>query len=91
MSAQNTPQPPNTIPDVPIPTLPTPPPIKTPNPTTIHLRVLIHGEVDVDVPSNTDIDTYSKLIAKDIVKKAPDFKVTKILVAKGLGGPVKVF
>lgn len=78
-------------PNIPIPTLPTPPPIKQPDPTNIHLRVLIHGEVDVDVPSNTDIDAYSKLIAKDIVTKATDFKVTKILVAKGLGGPVKVF
>lgn len=78
-------------PDVPIPTLPIPPPIQQPNPTTIHLRILIHGEVDVDVPSNTDIDKYSKLIAQDVKTKAPDFKVTKILVARGLGGPVKTF
>lgn len=78
-------------PNIPIPTLPTPPPVKLPDPTVIHLRVLIHGEVDVDVPSNTDITKYSELIAQDIKTKAPDFKVTKILVAKGLGGPVRIF
>lgn len=89
MSVENTP-PAATQPNIPIPKI-VPPQIKQPEPKVIHLRVLLHGEVDTDVPDNTDIDAYAKLVAKDVVSKATDFKVTRILVAKGLGGPVKVF
>jgi hypothetical protein len=89
MSAENTP-PPTSQPNIPIPKI-VPPQIKQPEPKVMHLRILLHGEVDIDVPDNTDIDALAKLVAKDVMSKATDFKVTRILVAKGLGGPVKVF
>lgn len=89
MSTENTPPAPPAT-NIPIPKI-VPPPIKQPEPKTIHLRVLLHGEVDSDVPDNTDINAYASLIAKDVKSKAPDFKISKILIAKGLGGPVRVF
>lgn len=87
MSTETPPPVPTTPPTIPIPVI-TPPIIKHPDPVVIHLRVLIHGEVDIDVPSNTDIDAYSLLVAKDIKAKAPNFKITKVLIAEGFGGPI---
>lgn len=65
----------------------TPPTIIPPTPTNVHLRVLIHGEVDEVVPSNTDEEQLARLIANDIKANNPTFKITKILIAHG-SGPV---
>lgn len=88
MSAEDKPPAPTTEPtNIPIPKI-VPPTKQQPAPQTIHLRVLLHGEVDSDVPDNTDISKYALLVANDIKTKAPDFKITKILVSQGKGGPV---
>ncbi len=62
-----------------------PPTIIPPTPTNIRLRVLIRGEVDQDVPSNTDEEALARLIANDIKTKNPTFKITKILISHGIG------
>lgn len=89
MSVENKPPaPPTNEPiNIPIPKI-VPPTKQQPEPGTIHLRVLLHGEVDSDVPDNTDISKYALLVANDVKTKAPDFKITRVLVSQGRGGPV---
>lgn len=67
-----------------VPLHPTPATPPTP-PKNIPLRVLIHGEVDVNAPENADEDALARAIANDIKTKNPSFKITKILIAHGTG------
>lgn len=61
------------------------PTTKQPEPKMIHFRVLIHGEVDQDIPDNTDKEKLAISIAQDIKSKNPTLKITKVLMAEGIG------
>jgi hypothetical protein len=61
------------------------PTISQAEPKTIHFRVLIHAEVDQDIPDNVDKSALAILVAKDIKSKYPTLKITKVLTAEGIG------
>lgn len=80
----------------PPPPAPIPPP--PPPPQQSHTRVIITGEVDVPHPEITEEDkpedpVFQDKLARQVVDKMkktrPDFKITKVLVARG-AGPVAV-
>jgi hypothetical protein len=69
---------------------PDPPPlaiptIQVPPPTNIHFRVIVQGEVDVEIPDNADQQALARAVANDIKTKNPSFKITKVLMAEGIG------
>jgi hypothetical protein len=74
--------------------IPTPAPIPTPTPQQSTTRVIVHGEVDVQVPELNEEnqpqdpnqqDAVAKATIADLKKKYPNLKITKVLVARGTG------